>query len=297
MPSAPAWLGPCLAGGSSWLAASAGSRAPLPLLGVAPCPRGAWLGAPLSNAWPRPALPCPTRRSYTTPESLQMERLRWVLAPPLRSPPPPASPPACSRDRLGSRPCGGPCAPRLARLPGPGLSGSIPRPVPGSGCGRREVLKAAHSCGRLCSFAIDEVGSSRQAGRRLLGWGAEAVGWRSADLMGQGMGMGRGQRVPARRPGARCPPHRPAPCPSRTPPPSPSHSLACNGATHAQAHAVSEWGHDFRPSYLTLGQLRGDFPGVPLIAATATATAAVRRSIAGALGLRAPLLLQGSFNR
>jgi hypothetical protein len=45
---------------------------------------------------------------------------------------------------------------------------------------------------------------------------------------------------------------------------------------------VSEWGHDFRPAYLGLEAVRADFPGVPLIAATATATADVRASIASA---------------
>lgn len=38
---------------------------------------------------------------------------------------------------------------------------------------------------------------------------------------------------------------------------------------------------DFRPSYLTLGELRADFPGLPCIAATATATASVKQSICG----------------
>ncbi|KAL4436561.1 hypothetical protein ABPG75_003700 [Micractinium tetrahymenae] len=64
-----------------------------------------------------------------------------------------------------------------------------------------------------------------------------------------------------------------------------------------EAHCVSEWGHDFRPSYLTLGELRADFPGLPIIAATATATASVKQSICSLLKLREPVVLHGSFNR
>eukprot|EP00887_Chlorella_sp_A99_P007094 scaffold2.g7094.t1 len=64
-----------------------------------------------------------------------------------------------------------------------------------------------------------------------------------------------------------------------------------------EAHCVSEWGHDFRPSYLCLGELRDEFPGVPFIAVTATATDAVQRSIIEALCLKNPACLLGGFNR
>ncbi len=64
-----------------------------------------------------------------------------------------------------------------------------------------------------------------------------------------------------------------------------------------EAHCISEWGHDFRPDYLALSSLAGDFPGIPLAAFTATATNRVERDIIERLKLRAPLLTRASFNR
>ena len=64
-----------------------------------------------------------------------------------------------------------------------------------------------------------------------------------------------------------------------------------------EAHCISEWGHDFRPDYRNLKTLRRDFPAVPLIALTATATEKVRADIVAQLGLRQPGIFISSFNR
>jgi len=64
-----------------------------------------------------------------------------------------------------------------------------------------------------------------------------------------------------------------------------------------EAHCISQWGHDFRPEYRQLAQLRDRWPAVSLHAFTATATGRVRRDIVTQLGLRAPVELVGSFDR
>ena len=64
-----------------------------------------------------------------------------------------------------------------------------------------------------------------------------------------------------------------------------------------EAHCISQWGHDFRPEYRQLGQLRTLLPGIGLHAYTATATARVRKDIAAQLGLDNPVELVGSFDR
>ncbi len=64
-----------------------------------------------------------------------------------------------------------------------------------------------------------------------------------------------------------------------------------------EAHCISEWGHDFRPDYLNLKTLRADFPTVPVIALTSTATEKVRRDIAGQLELRQPKVFSSGLNR
>ncbi|MBP7948954.1 MAG: DNA helicase RecQ [Verrucomicrobiales bacterium] len=64
-----------------------------------------------------------------------------------------------------------------------------------------------------------------------------------------------------------------------------------------EAHCISEWGHDFRPEYRQLAQLRDRLPGVPFIALTATATERVRGDIVRQLHLREPEVFLASFNR
>ena len=58
-----------------------------------------------------------------------------------------------------------------------------------------------------------------------------------------------------------------------------------------EAHCISEWGHDFRPSYLRLGEARKRLGNPPVLALTATATPGVREDIAGRLLLRDPRVL------
>jgi ATP-dependent DNA helicase RecQ len=64
-----------------------------------------------------------------------------------------------------------------------------------------------------------------------------------------------------------------------------------------EAHCISEWGHNFRPEYRQLAQIRKYFPGIPLIALTATAVPEVRRDIREQLLLTGAREFVGSFNR
>lgn len=64
-----------------------------------------------------------------------------------------------------------------------------------------------------------------------------------------------------------------------------------------EAHCISQWGYDFRPSYLTLKSIRQAMPNLPIIALTATATPVVLRDIKTELSLKSPALIQGSYFR
>ncbi|MBU2523804.1 DNA helicase RecQ [Patescibacteria group bacterium] len=64
-----------------------------------------------------------------------------------------------------------------------------------------------------------------------------------------------------------------------------------------EAHCISEWGHDFRPDYRNLKRLRRNFPYVPIISLTATATAQVRKDIIKQLSLQRPSISISSFDR
>jgi len=64
-----------------------------------------------------------------------------------------------------------------------------------------------------------------------------------------------------------------------------------------EAHCISQWGHDFRPEYRRLSELRGVVPGTPMQAFTATATPRVRQDIIEQLGLNDPEVLVGTFDR
>lgn len=64
-----------------------------------------------------------------------------------------------------------------------------------------------------------------------------------------------------------------------------------------EAHCVSQWGHDFRPDYKTLGTLRTKFPSVPWIALTATATKKVQLDVLQNLNMRHSEVFDMSFNR
>ena len=64
-----------------------------------------------------------------------------------------------------------------------------------------------------------------------------------------------------------------------------------------EAHCISQWGHDFRPTYLQVADIRQYHPSAPIIALTATATAAVVADIEQQLHMRNPRLFRSTFAR
>ena len=64
-----------------------------------------------------------------------------------------------------------------------------------------------------------------------------------------------------------------------------------------EAHCISEWGHDFRPDYRNLSELRDEFPGAPVMALTATATERVRDDIGEQMNMIDAPRFVTSFNR
>jgi len=64
-----------------------------------------------------------------------------------------------------------------------------------------------------------------------------------------------------------------------------------------EAHCVSQWGHDFRPAYLKISNLKTHFPKIPFLALTASATKRVKEDIVTQLGLESPAVFQKSFAR
>lgn len=74
-------------------------------------------------------------------------------------------------------------------------------------------------------------------------------------------------------------------------------NLPINLVAIDEAHCVSQWGHDFRPAYLKIIDLKSYFPKVPFIALTASATERVQKDIINELGLETPQVFRKSFTR
>jgi ATP-dependent DNA helicase RecQ len=64
-----------------------------------------------------------------------------------------------------------------------------------------------------------------------------------------------------------------------------------------ESHCISQWGYDFRPSYLHISQVRDTFPDIPVLALTASATPEVQSDIMHQLKMRSPKKFTTSFTR
>ncbi len=136
----------------------------------------------------------------------------------------------------------------------------------------------------LISLMADQVGRARKAGL-------------AADLLNSGLSEAERRRVLARATEGRTqlliisPERLELPAFRAVLPRLPLSLVAVD-----EAHCISQWGHDFRPCYRRIGQVRGEL-SVPFLALTATATPRVRQEISTSLRLRDPVRVLGTFDR